>query len=411
MAVFTLGVRNVYRNRARASLVVLILGLSVGLFVTLQRASSGTAAQARDLKARAGTSIEVNVRGSTGYVGTVDPRELSADVSAIQRLPHVLKVERYIRRQFVNNRRDLVTGVLIGVDPGATLRLQSMGGFIGNPRIIAGRNLLPEDSGKTVAVVGAAFAKSEGLKVGDTFTLAASELRRGKWIYRHSIKDLKAQIVGIFSVRVRYGDNQVFVPLEVARNVLLNGDKTKVGQYFVVVDSAENVPQVAAGLRKVLGERADVISQDAQAVQAAGALDALSRQSRWGAAVSAAVGALVVFFTMILVTRERTREIGTLKAIGGSNRDVGTLFSAETLALVFWGWLLGLVFYGLAGALLAKLVLGSLGASGADTLSFRLAWREVARSLGLALLFGVVGSLYPIWRAVRMNPAEAMRPR
>lgn len=411
MRTVRLGIRNVYRNYARATLVVLILGLSVGLFLTMLRTSATTAAEARALKAQAATRIEVSEAGNTsGYAGTVTAELLPADVSRLRALPRVVRVERYVKRQFVDNRRTPPTGVLIGVEPGATLRLQSMGGFVGSPRLLAGRNLTPEDAEKPVAIVGKVFARTREVGLGDEFTLPGAEVQRGKWIYPHPIKDLRARVIGIFEVRVVYADNQVFVPLDVAQDVMGLG-RGRVSQYIVTADSAENVPAVARALKEALGDGMDVIAQDQAAFQAATSLEAVSANSRVGGVMAGGAGALVVCFAMVLVTRERTREIGILKAIGASNRNVAVLFTTESVALACLGGALGFLIYAVGGPALGFVFLGVTGSDVLTTPSHALRPADLGQALGLALGLGVLGSLYAVTRAVRMRPSEAIRQR
>ncbi len=400
-----------YRNHTRALLVVGVLGLSVGLFVTMSRTGAATSSEARELKARAATQVEVNEAGNTsGYAGQVTAKLLPADVRHLRALRHVVKVERYVKRQFVDNRRTPPTGVLIGVDPGATLRLQSMGGFVGSPRLLAGRGFTPADAGKPVAIVGAAFARSRGVGLGDEFVLPGAEVQRGKWIFPHPIQDLRARVVGLFEVRVVYPDNQVFVPLDVAQRAMGLGPE-RVSQYIVTVDSGENVPTVARAIKAALGPDVDVISQDQAALQATGALETVSRTSRVGGLVAAIVGALVVLFTMALVTRERTREIGILKAIGASNRNVAYLFTAEALALAAFAALLGSLLYAVAGRVLGAIFLGVVGAQVARGVRDGLDLGALAQGLVVAVGFGLLGSLYAVTRAVRLKPSDAMRER
>lgn len=409
MRIVSLGVRNVYRNQARAALVVLVLGMSIGLFITMMKTSATTQAEARSLKTQAATRIEVNEAGNTsGYAGTVTTAMLPAEVSRLLSLPNVVRVERYLKRQVVDNRRSPPTGVLIGVEPGATLRLQSMGGFIGSPKILKGRAFGPDDARKAVAIVGKAFAQSRGVQVGDEFVLPGVEIERGKWIYPHAVKDLEAQVVGIFGVGVVYADNQVFMPLDVVQQIMAVG-KDRVSQYIVTVDSAENVSRVAKSLKEALGPSVDVISQDQAALQAANSLEAVSANSKMGAVISAAVGALVVLFTMMLVTRERTREIGILKAFGASSSDVAKLFTAESIALALVGSLLGLLTYIIGGSTLGFIFLGAIGSEVSTGARYSLAMSELFQALGLALSFGIVGSLYAVFRAVRMRPSDAIR--
>ncbi len=285
-----------------------------------------------------------------------------------------------------------------------------MGGFVGSPKLIAGRQFTREDAGQPVAIVGEVFSRTRGNEVGDEFTLPGEELRRGKWIYPHAPKDLRAKVIGIFSVGVVYGDNQIFVPIEVVQNIIGTG-RDRVSQYIVTVDSAENVPRTAESLRNLLGPNADVISQDEAALQTAGLLEAASINSRVGAVVAAVVGALVVLFTMAVVTRERIREIGVLKAIGASNRNVAALFTGETLTLALLGGGIGLLIHVLAGSVLATLVVGPIVSEVAGNAANRLRATDIVWGLGLAMSFGLMGSLYAVWRAIRMRPSEAMRQR
>ncbi|MFQ5895801.1 MAG: ABC transporter permease [Nitrospinota bacterium] len=405
MRAISLGFRSVCRNLVRTTLVVLVMGLSVGLFLTMLATGASTREQARRLRAQVATLIEVNPAGQAG--GGSGRRSLPGDVAALKALPKVARVERYVRRQFVNNKRKPATGVLVGVEPGASLRLSAMGGFISSPRLIAGRGFVPEDADRPVAIVGKVFAQNLGLALGSRFSLPAAEFQR-RTRPDPKVRDLEAEVIGIFETRVLYGDNQVFVPLELARRTLgLDGDR--VSQYYVTAQAADHVPRVAKSIRQLLGGRADVISQDAAALAAARSFEAVSVNSRWGASISALAGALVIFFTMFLVTRERTREIGVLKAIGASDGDVGRLFAAETAALAILGGALGFLIYAGPGGALVLLFLGEVGTAGGLAGQYGISGGQLAYGIALTAIFALAGSAYPVARAIRMRPASAMR--
>jgi len=282
-----------------------------------------------------------------------------------------------------------------------------MGGFVGSPKIIEGRNFVAEDRDKAVAVVGKVFADERGLKIGSRLAIPVAQLKGRGFPAKRRIKDLEAEVIGIFSVGVVWGDNQVFIPLSLAQKVLdMDGG---VSVYYITAASAEHVPRLAKSLKKIFGKAADVISQDAAATKAANSMEEVSSTSRFGATISAGVGALVVLFTMMLVTRERTREIGILKAIGASNGNVAGLFITETIALATVGAVLGLLVYAAGGSLLAKLFLGSITEGALGGTGFGLSLGDMVYGLALALLFGLVGSLYPVYCAVKMRPSEAIR--
>lgn len=132
-----------------------------------------------------------------------------------------------------------------------------------------------------------------------------------------------------------------------------------------------------------------------------------------GIAVLAGLGAgFGAANTLYASVAARTREIGTLRALGFSRAAILGAFELEALLLGLLGFALG------AAASLA--LAGALGrwlggiAFGADTfttnvVALRVAPGDLAVALGLALAIGALGGLGPAWRAARLRPIEALR--
>ena len=119
---------------------------------------------------------------------------------------------------------------------------------------------------------------------------------------------------------------------------------------------------------------------------------------------------------MLYTVRERTKEIGTLKAIGFSNWNVMSQFMLEgvMLSLIAGALGIGIAFVGapvISGLLLPHVnVFGARTAfTGASTTDAVITPELLLIGLGAAALLGTLGSLYPAWRASRTSPAEAMR--
>jgi putative ABC transport system permease protein len=394
------GLRSVGRNRTRTLLVGVLLAVSVAVFVALTQAGAATRAEAERLRSETATLISVSPAGQPAgggsFVGL--PERLAERLSEVR---GVERVERYVRVQFFDNRVGLTGGVVNGVEPGAPLRLAAMGGFTGSPQIVEGRRLRGGDAGTTNAVVGSEFAKRYEVEVGDRLALPARVLRgrRGP----AEVGDLRARVVGVYRTGVVFGDNQVFVPLGLAQRVLAYGDD--VTQLYVTAVSADRVEAVTAALRSAGGDRVDVLAQEANAQRVAGSLAAVTTNARLGALIAAVAGGAIVLLTMILVTRERRREIGVLKAIGASNRAVAGQFAGEALALALLGGVAGLVLAAVGGAALADALVGTTEAGAQPAPSPG----TLAAGLALALGFGLLGALYTVARAVRLRPVEAIR--
>jgi putative ABC transport system permease protein len=123
---------------------------------------------------------------------------------------------------------------------------------------------------------------------------------------------------------------------------------------------------------------------------------------------------------MLYTVRERTKEIGTLKAIGFSNWTVMSQFMLEGVLLSLLAGVVGIVIGSVAAPVLSGLLLptvtqlggaGTFGRASASSSSatITITPQLMLIALGVAVLLGTLGSLYPAWRASRTNPAEAMR--
>jgi ABC-type lipoprotein release transport system permease subunit len=120
--------------------------------------------------------------------------------------------------------------------------------------------------------------------------------------------------------------------------------------------------------------------------------------------VGAVIGAMI---TMYAAVANRTAEIGTLRAIGFRRSSVLAAFLAESLALALLGGLLGLA---LASTMQLYTVSTLNWQSFAElAFSFTLTPQIVVKSLGFALLMGLVGGVLPAARAARMNIVSALR--
>jgi len=124
---------------------------------------------------------------------------------------------------------------------------------------------------------------------------------------------------------------------------------------------------------------------------------------------------------MLYTVRERTKEIGTLKAIGFSNATVMGQFMLEGVLLSVIAGVVGIVIGTVAAPTLSSLLLpsvnlfsGSTGGfvmrgAGATTTVASVSLELILLAFGAALLLGAIGSLYPAWRAAKIRPAEAMK--
>lgn len=115
------------------------------------------------------------------------------------------------------------------------------------------------------------------------------------------------------------------------------------------------------------------------------------------------IGALGVTITLALSVFERTREIGLLRAVGATRRQMAGAITGESIILTMLGTVLGLVIGIAGGAAVVRTQRGEL-----DTLRISVSPPFVIGVLVLALLIGMGASLIPAWRAARMDVLKAV---
>ncbi|HUS99124.1 MAG TPA: ABC transporter permease [Candidatus Thermoplasmatota archaeon] len=129
------------------------------------------------------------------------------------------------------------------------------------------------------------------------------------------------------------------------------------------------------------------------------------------ASIALVVASIGIMNTMLTSVMERTREIGIMKAIGATTRDIMSIFIIEGVLMSGVGGSIGIIL-GVFGSQALTLILGSFMSMGGGS-SFQLVpiitITSVVLAIAVSLIVGVLSSLYPAWRAARMSPIEAVR--
>jgi len=116
--------------------------------------------------------------------------------------------------------------------------------------------------------------------------------------------------------------------------------------------------------------------------------------------ISLLVGAVGIFTIMTIAVRERTSEIGLLRALGARHRQVLVLFLGEAAALAAVGGAAGLVI-GIGGGQLLHLLI--------PMLPVYTPWFVVVIAMAVATTIGLLAGVLPAGRAARLDPVEALR--
>lgn len=414
-----LGLRNAFRNKTRLAVAVLLIALPVFLMLVLQAIADATDAHTETLKRNVDNTLQLRARGSMGHVNmegneTILPQEA---IEIAKRTPDVARVEHYLLAMTPTEGHNFA--MIVGVNPGETKRLESHG-EAGNPRIIAGRDLAETDRGQRVAVIGQGVARWARITPENlaNATLTLDLKRTHPVIFALDRPPATLRIVGIYASGYVFGDMQLFMPIDTFREIY--GVRDGISWLFVHAESADRLAEVETALRRELGHAADIIAPTSAAEFERTTTRAVRRFAAMGTALAAVLMVIVVFFVTLLNVRDRTREIGTLKALGASNRGVAVSFLVEALVLATLGAALGAAIFAALGGLLAGSFFGVavspfLPAHYKDALKGVLA---TSAGLGVSsagwLLFATfsaacAGSAWGLRQIVKLSPVEAIR--
>ncbi|MGP0034344.1 MAG: ABC transporter permease [Solirubrobacteraceae bacterium] len=231
--------------------------------------------------------------------------------------------------------------------------------------------------------VGDTLAQQLHLVLGQTLTIDHRALR----------------VVGIYHNGIAYQDAGAFVPLATAQAI---SDRPGETTSIVVKLSSATRPTAA---KRAIAERfpgIEIIS-DAQQATRAGVSGQLIDQFGLVIVVLALVlGGIVVANTMLMAVIERRSEFAVLSAVGFSGPQIAGRVLVESILTTILGAAIGL----LLGIIGAHLLVDALGAQ--TFVSPQVTAWDLGRGLLVGVLLGVLGGLYPAWRAAHVSPARVL---
>lgn len=468
MNTVTRGIRNAFRNGIRTFSIVLILGISVGLALSMLVARQAVENKIATVKGNIGNTISISPAGTRGFEGGGDALT-TEQMTALEKLNNVTSVRQQLSDRLttddttlksavdagsLGNRAQMRSGVGFQAPPdgempmGSREESRSSGGennvtrTFTPPVTITGTNDVDSatvygadtvtfTSGKAfdaasteaVAVIGKSLAEKNSLKVDSTFTAY----------------DTKIKVVGIYDTGNTFSNNGVIVPLAALQK--LSDRSGAVTSATVKVSSVDAIDSVVTAVKSELGTKADVVSDQETAKTAVEPLESVKSISTYSVIGALGAGAVIILLTMMMIVRERRREIGVMKAIGSSNTKTVIQFISEAITLTFLGLIVGVIVSLVAAQPIANTLVNNSTAStsetnrsgrgmggptmrpggfserfngtglrnSAETLQTSIGFETIMYGVGIAFLIAILGSAFPAYFISKIRPAEVMR--
>ncbi len=270
-----------------------------------------------------------------------------------------------------------------------------------------------ENEGKKALVVGVDFPAELSLKkwweiIGVKPT-AENEILVGRDVAEKfklmvgsdlTIKDRAFKVAGVLASTGSQDDGLVFMSLPVAQQVFNKEGVIGMAEVAALCKNCPISDIVSQISRKIPSAKVTAVQQVVE-----GRMDTLHSFRKFSLGISALVllvGSMVVFVTMMGSVNERTREIGIFSAIGFRKSHIMRIILLEAAIVSL---IAGVIGYGV-GLVITKVLLTFLS----DTAP-AFSWDPLlaAGAVFLAVLIGILASLYPALTASRMDPSEALR--
>ena len=358
-------VRNLWRRRTRTALTLLGIGVSIAAVVVLGGIAQGMLDAFTVMMTDSQTDL---------FAAEAD---VDADFSAIDELvgariaalPDVDAVSGMFWTGVSTEKMPML--LLYGYHPREFA--------IRRYRIIEGEPL----TGRRHIIVGRTAAEQMGLKVGGTVRLLESNFR----------------VAGIYETGQAFEDAGVIIGLREAQ--ALTGKPRQVQFYLISLRDPRRAEAIRDKLEAAFPE-VD-FSLSSELTESVSDFQVMQEMVDQISFLAVFIGAVGMLNAMLMSVLERTREIGVLRSLGWRRQRVLGMILKESLVLGVIGGMCGIPLgLGLGGLLgLMQIWGGALEPLYTPQL--------LLQAVMVAMIAGVIGGLYPAWRATKLRPVEALR--
>jgi len=401
-----IGVKSILVHKLRSFLTT--LGVIFGVAAVISMLSIGEGAKraaVEQIKLLGTNNIRVNHLKLTGEQAEEAEKKLSEGLTyhdgqlIRENLPHVKGIApvRFVEAAILLGNKES-TGRVVGTDESYE--------WVTNFHPGEGRFITALDvaEAKRVCVIGSEIRSElfgyrnpigRRIKIGDTWFVVSGVMES------KTVKEGKASVI-----KLRNINKDVYIPITTALKRYTDEDRpNSIEEIAIQVEKEEQVVPTSEVVKRLLARTHNGVT-DYEIIIPAELLAQSQKTQRvfnivMGsiAAISLLVGGIGIMNIMLASVTERTKEIGTRRALGATERDILGQFLNETVMISATGGTIGIIL----GVAMAK---GINLFAGWDTV---ISLYSVVISFGISALVGIVFGIYPARQAAKMDPIAALR--
>ncbi|HOZ29496.1 MAG TPA: FtsX-like permease family protein [Bacteroidales bacterium] len=405
MEIVKIAWRNVWRNKAR-SLVILVsvcIGMVGGIFAT--------AAMIGMMDQRVDNAIETEI----SHIQLHNPKFIDNQeqeyyisntddvVNKIAQSEYVSGVSRRLKITAMISSAETATGVVInGVIPSEEKKVSDL-----HTRIIKGNYFTGNKSNEIV--ISQRMAEKLKLDIKSKLVLTFQDANGD--IVSDSYK-----ICGIYNTKNQmYDEMEVFVKMD-HLNKICGYDENVAQEIAVLLKNNEQLTEAATEIKALVGNNISVRKWKEISPDLGMMTDMMAQYSGYILLIILMALAFGIINTMLMAILERKKELGMMMAIGMNKAKIREMIVWETVFLTFTGTIMGVI--------IAQVLVSYFGRTGIDLTMYAEGFESIgydavlypALNLGfyvqivvLTVFTAFFSAIFPMRRAIKMNPAEVLR--
>lgn len=368
--------KNPFRNKTRSALSIIGIAIGITIIVALGLITGGLQDSVQTTMNEGGA--EITVSSNTTNVSASSQLD-SSYIDTLSNITGVIDTAGVM--SVSNSTTSQGGGVQFGRGNG-----MSMYGIDGDKLYLEGINNIDGSIYKNATnevIIGKHLAQEENKSIGDTLSFSGNEFI----------------IVGIYETGSMMKDKCAYTSLSEVEN--LTGSDG-LSQILVKTSESANNTNIADNIEAQHSDLVTITSEE-QAQMMSKIVDMVNMVSLAISALAIIIGGIGIINTMIMSVYERTKEIGVLKAVGWKSKRILLMILGETVVLTLVAAVVGTIL----GVVIPELGIFVLG----QGIEFSLVYgvNTFLLAFGVAILVGIIGGIFPAYKASRLAPTEALR--